>query len=421
MVPVILSALSVPGRTPTDAMSALTPLAEALQLILAEDFSLPEIETCALPEALGRVLGEDIRATVPVPYDDNSAMDGYALRASESDDELLVSQRIPAGTCGTEVLPGTAARIFTGAPIPPGADAVVMQENCQLEGDRVRLLKGVEAGQNIRPRGQDIAAGDTVLVAGRRLGAQDLGVLASVGVAAVPVRRKLVVAIFSTGDELVEPAVGAGLNPGQIFNSNRYTMQGLLRGLGFEVRDLGVVADTPEATAAVLTEAANTADCILSSGGVSVGEEDHVKSQVEKLGELRLWKLRIKPGKPLAYGRIGNTPFFGLPGNPAAVFVTFAVVVRPWLLQRQGATNTETLILPARAGFELEHAGSRQEYLRVLANVSEGELWASLHSNQSSGVLSSVSWANALAVIPPNTTVARGDAIELILLDQLSR
>jgi molybdopterin molybdotransferase len=402
-------------------MSTLTPLAEALQLILAEDFTLPEIETCNLPEALGRILGEDIKATVPVPYDDNSAMDGYALRAAESGDELRVSQRIPAGTCGTEVLPGTAARIFTGAPIPPGADAVVMQENCQLEGDRLRLLKGVKPGQNIRPRGQDIAAGDTVLPAGRRLGAQDLGVLASVGVAAVPVRRKLIVAIFSTGDELVEPAVGASLEPGQIFNSNRYTMLGLLRGLGLEVLDLGVVADSPEATATVLTEAANRADCVLSSGGVSVGEEDHVKSQVEKLGELRLWKLRIKPGKPLAYGRIGTTPFFGLPGNPAAVFVTFAVVVRPWLLQHQGAASSEPLILPARAAFEIEQAGSRQEYLRVQARVSEGELWAVPHSNQSSGVLSSVSWANALAVIPPETSVARGDAIELLLLDQLSR
>ena len=402
-------------------MPALTPLAEALRLILAEDFSLPEIETCALPDALGRILAEDIEAAVAVPYDDNSAMDGYALRAADSGDDLRVSQRIPAGSCGTEVLPGTAARIFTGAPIPPGADAVVMQENCQLEGDYVRLLKGVKPGQNIRARGQDIAAGDTVLTAGRRLGAEDLGVLASVGMAAIPVRRKLRVAIFSTGDELVEPAVGASLEPGQIFNSNRYTMLGLLRGLGFEVCDLGVVADSPEATAAVLTEAANSADCVLSSGGVSVGEEDHVKSQVEKLGELRLWKLRIKPGKPLAYGRIGDTPFFGLPGNPAAVFVTFAIVVRPWLLQRQGAAFTEPLMLPARADFELERVGSRQEYLRVQVGVSEGELWASLHSNQSSGVLSSVSWANALAVIPPDTTVARGDAIELLLMDQLSR
>ena len=402
-------------------MPALTPLAEALRLILAEDFSLPEIETCALPDALGRILAEDIEAAVAVPYDDNSAMDGYALRAADSGDDLRVSQRIPAGSCGTEVLPGTAARIFTGAPIPPGADAVVMQENCQLEGDCVRLLKGVKPGQNIRARGQDIAAGDTVLTAGRRLGAEDLGVLASVGMAAIPVRRKLRVAIFSTGDELVEPAVGASLEPGQIFNSNRYTMLGLLRGLGFEVCDLGVVADSPEATAAVLTEAANSADCVLSSGGVSVGEEDHVKSQVEKLGELRLWKLRIKPGKPLAYGRIGDTPFFGLPGNPAAVFVTFAIVVRPWLLQRQGAAFTEPLMLPARADFELERVGSRQEYLRVQVGVSEGELWASLHSNQSSGVLSSVSWANALAVIPPDTTVARGDAIELLLMDQLSR
>ena len=400
---------------------ALTPLAEALERILAEEFSAPALETCRLMDALGRVLAEDVHSPLAVPFDDNSAMDGYALRAADSSVELRVTQRIAAGSCGVKVEPGTAARIFTGAPIPPGADAVVMQENCQLEGDRLQLLQAVGSGENIRTRGQDIAEGDVVFSAGRRLRGEDLGVLASIGMGQVSVRKRLKVAILSTGDELVEPSPDAGLKPGQIFNSNRYTLHGLLSELGAEVLDFGLVADTPEATASALEQAAAAADLVISSGGVSVGEEDHVKSQVEKLGELRLWKLQIKPGKPLAYGRIGDTPFFGLPGNPAAVFVTFSMLVRPWLQQRQGMSATAPLSLQARADFERSRAGGRQEYLRAKACMRDGELWATLHSNQSSGVLSSVSWANALVVMPPGATVAAGDRVELLLLDQLNR
>jgi len=400
---------------------ALTPLAEALERILAEEFSAPPIETCRLLDAQGRVLAETVLSPVAVPFDDNSAMDGYALRAADSDLELRVTQRIAAGSCGERVAPGTAARIFTGAPMPAGADAVVMQENCELEGDRLRLLQPVRSGENVRARGQDIAEGDVVLPAGRRLRGEDLGVLASIGMAEVPVRRRLKVAILSTGDELVEPAPDAKLSPGQIFNSNRYTLHGLLTELGAEVLDYGLVADSPEATATVLAEAAAAADLVVSSGGVSVGEEDHVKNQVEKLGALHLWKLQIKPGKPLAYGRIGDTPFFGLPGNPAAVFVTFCMLVRPWLQQRQGMIATPPLSLQARADFERPRPGGRQEYLRAKACMRDGELWATLHSNQSSGVLSSVSWANALVVIPPATTVTAGDSVELLLLDQLNR
>ncbi len=402
-------------------MAGLTPLAEALDLILAEEFSAPDSEPCSLLDSLGRILSEDIHSSVAVPFDNNSAMDGYALRAAECDQDLTITQRIPAGTCGDYVESGTAARIFTGAPIPPGADAVVMQENCQLEGDCLRLLQPVVVGQNIRPRGQDIAEGDLVMAAGRRLRGEDLGVLASVGLGQVPVRRRLVVAILSTGDELVEPGTQASLQPGQIYNSNRYTLQGLLAGLGVEVRDFGLVPDSPEATAKVLREAAAVADCVVSSGGVSVGEEDYVKDQVEKLGQLKLWKLRIKPGKPLAYGRIGNTTFFGLPGNPAAVYVTFTMVVRPWLLSRQGAEVEAPLMLSAAADFEIPTPGSRQEYLRARVHVENGELRASLHRNQSSGVLSSVSWANALVILPPGSTVARGGRVSVVLLDQLNR
>jgi len=400
---------------------ALTDLEDALSLILADARVLCEPEPGDLRSALGRVLAEDVRSAIAVPNDDNSAMDGFALRAEESDRELHVTQRIAAGSTGHLLEPGTAARIFTGAPVPPGADAVAMQENCDLDGDRLILRQPVHPGENIRPRGQDIAPGALVLSAGRRLQAEDLGVLASIGLATVPVRRRLRVAIFSTGDELVDPGDAGTLRQGQIFNSNRYTLYGLLTQLGFEVLDFGVVPDSPEATADALQQAAAASDCVISSGGVSVGEEDHVKSQVERLGELRLWKLRIKPGKPLAYGRIGTTAFFGLPGNPAAVFVTFALVVRPWLLASQGAQSAAALSLPAAADFEITRAGTRQEYLRARLESIDGGLRVSIHPNQSSGVLSSASWANALAVIPPGTTVARGDLVQTLLLDQLNR
>ncbi len=402
-------------------MAGLTPLEDALALILEDARPVEDSENLPLVDALGRTLAEDISAAVPVPNDDNSAMDGYALRAAESGHDLKVTQRIPAGSAGSEVLPGTAARIFTGAPVPPGANAVVMQENCSLDGDTLRLTQAVRPGENIRRRGQDLEQGSVVLQAGRRLQPEDLGVLASVGAATVAVRRRLVVAILSTGDELVEPGAASSLAPGQIFNSNRYTLQGLLSALGFEVRDFGLVPDDPDTTREILQAAAAASDCVISTGGVSVGEEDHVKSQVEALGHLKLWKLKVKPGKPLAYGRIGDTGFFGLPGNPAAVYVTFSMIVRPWLLRCQGAAAAAALPIPAQAEFEHRRAGSRLEFLRAQLRADGDGLHVRLHDNQSSGVLSSVSWANALVVVPPGLTVARGDTVEVILLDQLNR
>lgn len=397
----------------------MTPLEQALPLILADVEPLPaEHRPGILTEALGRILAEDLFAPLAVPGDDNSAMDGYAVNSADGTGPLLVTQRITAGSCGSALSSGTAARIFTGAPIPAGADAVVMQENCVLEDQFVRLTKAVGCGENIRRRGQDIAEGELLFSAGRRLQAQDLGVVASLGFAAVPLRRRLKVAILSTGDELVEPGEGP-LRVGQIYNSNRYTLRGLLERLGIEVVDLGMVKDTAQATAQALQRAAEMADCVISSGGVSVGEADHVTAQVQKLGELRLWKLRIKPGKPLAFGQVGATPFFGLPGNPAAVFVTFCLVVRPWLLRRMGVTDETLLRLPASADFQIKRAGTREEYLRVRAVVENGQLLATPHHNQSSGVLSSVSRSNALAIVPPGRTIERGDRVEILLLDQL--
>lgn len=401
-------------------MTPLLALDQALERVLASVRPTQAITELGLIDALGAVLAEDILATVPVPGDDNSAMDGYALRSAEADTGLRVVQRIPAGsTEAVELTPGTAARIFTGAAIPPGADAVVMQENCSVLDDVLTVSGPVEPAQNVRPRGQDIAAGSTVLKRGRVLRPQDMGLLASVGCARVPVYTPLKVAVLSTGDELVEPG-DSKLRRGQLYNSNRYTLAGLVRSLGMTCIDGGIVPDDPEATAQALAEAAETADCVITSGGVSVGEEDHVKAQVERLGQLDLWKLAIKPGKPLAFGRIGNTPFIGLPGNPSSVFVTFCLVARPFLRRMQGVTEPDGVRLQALAGFAVNKPGGRQDYLRVSLESTPAGLRAHRFDNQSSGVLSSVSYSDALAVVPPGTTIAEGDVIDILLLDLLT-
>jgi len=401
-------------------LSELLDVDVALNRILGSVQSAPTQEHRSLLKALGCVLARDIFSSMSVPINDNSAMDGYAIRAADAGNVLPVSQRIPAGSVGSELVEGTAARIFTGAEIPAGADAVVMQENCEELDAGVSIRGNVEAGQNIRPRGQDISSGEKVLCAGRELLPQDIGLLASIGATEVPVFKPLRVSILSTGDELVEPGSSA-LQPGQLYNSNRYTLAALLHNMNIEVIDGGIVPDDARATSRALKKAAESADCVISSGGVSVGEEDHVKSQVECLGQLDLWKLAIKPGKPLAFGRIGTTPFIGLPGNPTSVFVTFCIIARPYLKKLQGGCEEKAPKLIARSGFTRKNPIGRQEYLRVVLTSSDSGLLANLCGNQSSGVLSSVSHSNALAVVPMGKTVEPGDALEIIPLQQLVR
>jgi molybdopterin molybdotransferase len=400
-------------------LSGLIPVEEALEKVLASATGDRNVVRRPLLDALGLVLAEDIVSSIAVPLNDNSAMDGYALRAADAGRPLPVSQRIPAGSIGSSLEPGTAARIFTGAAIPAGADAVVMQENCEAADGEVKIHGSVAAGQNIRPRGQDIREGETVLLAGRILSPQDLGLLASIGTSEVAVFEPLRVVIMSTGDELLEPGSGP-LRSGQLYNSNRYTLAALLRNMRFEVIDGGIIPDDATATAEALRRAADSADCVITSGGVSVGEEDHVKSQVEQLGRLDLWKLAIKPGKPLAFGSIDETPFIGLPGNPTSVFVTFCVIARPYLRKLQGVVEPDAPVLSARAAFSRPKPGTRQEYLRVQISNNEQGLVATAFDNQSSGVLSSVSRSNALAIIPIGVSISPGDSVDILMLDQLT-
>ena len=366
-----------------------------------------------LHAALGRVLAEDIYSTIDVPPADNSAVDGYVFRAADATPGALhlpISQRIPAGKAPTPLLAGSAARIFTGASIPDGADTVLMQEDCQEQEGSLRSSWRFQLGDNVRQRGQDISAGSLVLEKGARLRPQELGFLASVGHATVPVRR-LRVAIIGTGDELVEP--GKPLGPAQIYNSNRFTLIGLLQALGCEWFDAGTVADKPDALRSRLLEILPQVDAVISTGGVSVGEEDHVRAVLAELGRIELWKLAIKPGKPFAFGWLQNKPYFGLPGNPAAVLVTFLILVRPFLMCWMGrrSTNAEKNLL-ARANLSITKPGKRQLYLQARSVLRDGELWLETATQQSSGVLSSSCWAEGLAIVPVEATVAKGDMVE---------
>lgn len=383
---------------------------EARAALLAAALPEGRIERVDTLQAVGRVLAENVLAGLNVPPADNSAMDGYAVRVADvASAPLPVSQRIPAGTVPQPLQPGTVARIFTGAQIPQGADAVVMQERCELDGEKVRITQQAAVGENIRRVGEDVREGATVLAAGSVLRAQELGLAASLGVAQLPVFARLRVAVFFTGDELRMP--GEPLAQGQIYNSNRFVLHGLLREMGCEIIDLGIVRDDLLATREALRQAAANADVILTCGGVSVGEEDHVKAAVEAEGALQSWRVAIKPGKPLAFGRVGQTPFVGLPGNPVSSFVTFQILVRPYLRCMQGGADSMSTALPMRADFAWNKAIPVHEFLRVRRNAVGG---LDLFPNQGSGVLTSCTWADGLVENAPETQISNGDMVRYL-------
>lgn len=397
-------------------------MAQALDALLSAARPLAQAEQVDTLDANGRVLAAPVTSTLRVPPADNTSMDGYAMRAADvpvAGTRLRVSQRIPAGHVGTELQPGTAARIFTGGLIPPGADAVVMQEQCTAEGEDVIVNHVPQSGEWVRRAGEDIEAGSVILPAGTRLTPQALGLAASVGQAKLDVVRRVRVAVFFTGDELAMP--GEPLKPGAIYNSNRFTLRGLLESLGCEISDFGIVPDTLAATRETLRRAAQGHDLIITSGGVSVGEEDHIKPAVEAEGRLDLWQIAIKPGKPLAFGQVNSAGtdaafFLGLPGNPVSSFVTFLLFVRPFLLRLQGVADVAPRRLPLRADFELTKGDRRNEFLRARINAEGG---LDLFPNQSSGVLTSTVWGDGLIDNPPNQAIARGDTVQFIPFDGL--
>lgn len=389
---------------------------QALERLLAAARPVTDTEQVDTMQATGRVLAAAVVSSIDVPSLDNSQMDGYAVRTADvpaAPTTLRVSQRIAAGQVGTALQPGTAARIFTGAAIPAGADAVIMQEKCNADGDRVTLSEVPARGEAVRRTGSDISRGATVLAPGVRLKPQDCALAASAGAARLDVYRPLRVAVLFTGDELVMP--GEPLPPGRIYNSNRFMLRGLLESLGCEVRDLGIVPDDLQRTRAALLQAAENADLIISSGGVSVGEEDHVKPAVQAEGALDLWQIAMKPGKPLAFGHVSDVPFIGLPGNPVSSFVTFVLFARPFIMRRQGRVESlRTLAL--RADFDWLQTSRRREFMRARVNERNG---LDVFPDQSSAVLTSVVWASGLIDNPADHVIRAGDVVRFLPLSEL--
>nr|WP_279309560.1 gephyrin-like molybdotransferase Glp [Pseudomonas koreensis] len=389
-----------------EALARLLEMADASRVVEREHLPLAQIQ--------GRILAQDLLSTLDLPPWPNSAMDGYALNLSNwTGKPMTVSQKIFAGQAPDSLAPGTCARIFTGAPVPPGADVVEMQENVEVHADgRVSFIEPMSIGQNIRPQGQETTVGELVLPAGTRLGPIEQGLAASLGCAALDVIRKVRVAVLSTGDELVEP--GTQLGPGQIYNSNRVLLCSWLQRIGCDVVDAGILPDDLSATRARLGELCNV-DLILSTGGVSVGEADFLGIALREEGELTLWKLAIKPGKPLTVGHFRGIPVIGLPGNPASTLVTFALLARPYLLRRMGVPDAEPLKFSVPAGFVWPQAGNRREYLR--GRLEQGK--ATIYRNQSSGVLRSAAWADGLVEVKEGRTLVEGDSVPFIPLSEL--
>ena len=413
----------IPASSPP-ARPTLLSLDDAVTQMLARvQFPVTDrAEEVPTFDALHRVLGADVRSHIDVPPADNSGMDGYALRSADvqaAGTVLPVSQRIPAGVVGRPLDPGTAARIFTGAQIPAGADAVVMQEHCSVVGSAVRIDIVPVAGQSVRRRGEDVRRDSTVLVAGTRLTPQALGMAASVGAATLRVGRRPRVALFSTGDELAMP--GEVLKPGAIYNSNRFTLRALIESMGGACEDFGIVPDRLDATRETLRSAAAGNDLIVTCGGVSVGEEDHMKPAVDKEGRLDLWQIAMKPGKPLAFGEVfrsdGSSAWFvGLPGNPVSALVTFLMTVRPVLLKLQGARDLALRPITMRADFSWPKPDRRREFLRVKRNAAGG---LDLFSHQGSAVLTSTVWADGLVDNPGSTPIAVGDIVRYLAFAEL--
>lgn len=400
--------------------SGLMTMDDALHRLLEAAVPVADKATLPLSMCAERVLAEPVASRVQVPPHDNSAMDGYALCLAE----LGTKRRLPlgpvvvAGAAPSILPPGHAARIFTGAPIPTGADTVVIQEQVELDGNSVLLPEKLELGKNIRRAGEDVREGAEVLTAGRRLRPQELGQAAAVGATSLTVYRRLKVALLCSGDELAEP--GSELAPGQIYDSNGPTLSALLEGLGCDVLGPARLPDRLDATIDGLRAAAETADVVITSGGVSVGAEDHIRPAVEALGQLQLWQIAIKPGKPFAFGFIGDTPLLGLPGNPVSVFVTFLLLARPFLLKRQGRLDLQPPILNVRAGFHWSKpARGRREYLRARLAPAETGSVVEIYPHQGSGVLSSCVWADGLVRLEPGQSVAPGDLVPYLSLAEL--
>ncbi|MFN3355178.1 MAG: gephyrin-like molybdotransferase Glp [Pseudomonas sp.] len=394
----------------------LLPVEQAIDQLLAQAPSPPSTEVVPLAQALGRVTAEEVFSPLDLPGWDNSAMDGYALRAFDVPEQggyLVLAGRIAAGQCSdVPLLAGQTVRIFTGAPLPPGADSVVPQERCRVYGERI-WCPPLRLGEHVRKRGEELQRGQRVMSAGKRLRAQDIGLLAAAGIPRVKVYRPLRVCLLSSGDELREP--GEPLARGQIYNSNRHLVAALLRGWGVEVLDYGVMADALATSRDALLLASSECDLLLTTGGVSVGEEDHLKQAIQALGSVAFWRLAIQPGKPLAFGAVAGKPWIGLPGNPSAALVTALVVVRPFLLRAQGAERVLPVPISVVAGFEWLKPNKRRQYLRARLNPGvDGQLRAVLHPQQSSAMLTAACWADGLVIVEREQQVLKGAPVPFL-------